>query len=510
MKIKKYFSVLFAIIFVCSFGLLFSATAEAAKELDVGSTSVNSAGTEEQRECEIPLTLKGGFNDVNGLAFTLTYDSDVFEFLGLVQAGKEVYNGDDYDPHENQPSDETIENALFYIANTKADEGLVLVAAAAAEFLAADTADVVPFNAQFRVYEGAADGVYDIGVQKTIIGPDTAADAGYDEPTELDVAVGLDPAGEPTEAVSYPVELLPGTITVTSTYTLSGKVTVNGEVLPGVQVMVMDGDVIVGFYPVNEDGSFEIVDLDSGKTYVVKAVYGSESSGGLTADQDDVYNWEGLTFGSIAGTIYGLEDGQEATLNVNSDEKMIDKSLTITGDGSDQGYAVDKLLPGDDYIVSISGNGIPTIYYDGKFIVDEASLVTVEADISTEGIDFMLDIVPSHVLDIDGNGEATPLGDGVMIVRYLFGFRGSTLIQGAIDAQGSRNNATDIEDYMASILSAGYLDVDGNGATEPLGDGVMIVRRLFGFSGTTLTSGAIGVGSTRDAGEIALYIDSLK
>jgi hypothetical protein len=395
MKMKNHISVLVAIIFVCSFGLVFSAPVEAAKQLQVGSTSVDSSG--DTREFDVPITLTGGFNDVNGLAFTLSYDSDVFEFLGLVQADKEVYNGDDYNPPENEPSSETIENALFYIANAKPDEGLVRVAAAAAEFLAGDTADVVPFNARFRVFEGAAPGDYDIIAQKTIIGPDTAADAGYDEPTELDVAVGLDPAGDPAEAVSYDVALLPGTITVTSTYTLSGKVTVNGEVLSGVQVMVMDGDIMVGIYPVNEDGTFEIPDLDSSKTYEIIAMYGSASSSALTADQNDVYNWEGLAFGSITGTVSGLDNGQEVTLSAASDETLINKNVTITGDGSDQVYVVDNLLPGEDYIVSISGDGIQTLYYDGQTELAQATPVTVVADSVTDGIDFT---VTSLLLDM--------------------------------------------------------------------------------------------------------------
>ena len=38
------------------------------------------------------------------------------------------------------------------------------------------------------------------------------------------------------------------------------------------------------------------------------------------------------------------------------------------------------------------------------------------------------------------------------------------------------------------------LDVDANGKTEPLTDGLLIIRHLFGFEGDTLTASAIGSG----------------
>ena len=48
------------------------------------------------------------------------------------------------------------------------------------------------------------------------------------------------------------------------------------------------------------------------------------------------------------------------------------------------------------------------------------------------------------------------------------------------------------------------------GKTTALTDGLMIIRRLFGFSGSTLVNGAVSGNATRtDPTEIAAYIDSL-
>jgi len=55
------------------------------------------------------------------------------------------------------------------------------------------------------------------------------------------------------------------------------------------------------------------------------------------------------------------------------------------------------------------------------------------------------------------------------------------------------------------------LDVDGDGKVTALGDGIMIVRKLFGgvFAGDALTDKAISNEATRDTDEIHAYIQSL-
>ena len=62
----------------------------------------------------------------------------------------------------------------------------------------------------------------------------------------------------------------------------------------------------------------------------------------------------------------------------------------------------------------------------------------------------------------------------------------------------------------ANVAFAATLDVDGNGTTEPLTDGLLVLRFLFGFTGATLTTGAVGAGCTRcDAAAIVAYLQSL-
>ena len=55
-------------------------------------------------------------------------------------------------------------------------------------------------------------------------------------------------------------------------------------------------------------------------------------------------------------------------------------------------------------------------------------------------------------LDIDGNGQTFALTDGLLIIRYLFGLRGPALINGAFDPAGSNNTAELIEAKIQSLM----------------------------------------------------------
>ena len=51
-------------------------------------------------------------------------------------------------------------------------------------------------------------------------------------------------------------------------------------------------------------------------------------------------------------------------------------------------------------------------------------------------------------LDIDGDGESKPLTDGLLLIRYLFGFSGDSLISGAIGTGAERDTADEVEAYI--------------------------------------------------------------
>ena len=56
------------------------------------------------------------------------------------------------------------------------------------------------------------------------------------------------------------------------------------------------------------------------------------------------------------------------------------------------------------------------------------------------------------VLDIDGNGSIGPLTDGLLVLRYMFGFTSTTLTAGAVGNGCTRCNAAAIEPYLQGLV----------------------------------------------------------
>jgi len=111
-------------------------------------------------------------------------------------------------------------------------------------------------------------------------------------------------------------------------------------------------------------------------------------------------------------------------------------------------------------------------------------------------------------IDIDRNDKYDALTDGLLIIRYLFGLTGTPLANGAIGTGATRTDPGDIALHASNIKPR--LDVDGNGLTDAYTDGLLLIRYLFGLRGPALVSGAVGTGATRTtAAEIEQYIQSL-
>ncbi len=113
-------------------------------------------------------------------------------------------------------------------------------------------------------------------------------------------------------------------------------------------------------------------------------------------------------------------------------------------------------------------------------------------------------------LNIDGSNAGAKydaLTDGLLIFRYLYGLTGPSLTNGAIGTTASRA-PSEIKIYLDSIRNA--LDVDDNGDPDENTDGLLIIRYLFGLRGNSLIAGAVDPrGNRKTALEIESYIQSL-
>ncbi len=108
---------------------------------------------------------------------------------------------------------------------------------------------------------------------------------------------------------------------------------------------------------------------------------------------------------------------------------------------------------------------------------------------------------PSCVLDVDGNGVISPTTDGVMILRAMLGLADTAVTQGATVLGAPRTTWTQIAPFVR--LSA--LNLDGSGTTSPASDGVLLLRAMFGLTGTAVTN---GVTTSRTWADIRSYLNS--
>ena len=111
-------------------------------------------------------------------------------------------------------------------------------------------------------------------------------------------------------------------------------------------------------------------------------------------------------------------------------------------------------------------------------------------------------------LDIDGNGRYDALTDGILLLRYMFGFFGDTLTNGVIGANPMRHSSQEILTHINMIKP--LLDIDENGTIDALSDGVLILRFMFGFQDKVLIDGVVGDDSLRhDAADIYQKLQEL-
>ena len=121
-----------------------------------------------------------------------------------------------------------------------------------------------------------------------------------------------------------------------------------------------------------------------------------------------------------------------------------------------------------------------------------------------KAINYAMTVLPA-TWDFDGNGVADALTDGLMLLRYTFNITDLNMTIGAI-ADNATLSPTQVVDNMHRAISVA--DIDGNGSTDALTDGLMLLRHMFGLRGSPLISGAISSDATRtSAEEIEQYIE---
>ena len=121
---------------------------------------------------------------------------------------------------------------------------------------------------------------------------------------------------------------------------------------------------------------------------------------------------------------------------------------------------------GDNADMDVDGDGVANV--EDAFPLDPNETLDTDndgignnsdADNDGDGVVDELDHLPlfphiqgQKLLDIDANGRVDALTDGLVILRYMFGYSGDALINGAIAEDASRVTSAEIEAYLEALI----------------------------------------------------------
>ena len=222
------------------------------------------------------------------------------------------------------------------------------------------------------------------------------------------------------------------------------------------------------------------------------------------------------TDGDGVGDSSDLDDDNDGILDVNDAFALI--SIVGYSDPDMDGYPSDcdqtcldlgMIADADD-----DNDGIEDA--SDAFPLDDSEVSDTDGDGVGDNAD-VFPANPSETLDYDGDGVGDN-ADNCMLVSNSSQKNTDGDSEGdACDLDDDNDGVSDEQEFVdgtnpldgASCSQCSSLfDVDGDGEVRALTDGLIIIRYLFGFTGDSLTSGALGSGASRTTQEIENYLDS--
>ena len=140
-----------------------------------------------------------------------------------------------------------------------------------------------------------------------------------------------------------------------------------------------------------------------------------------------------------------------------------------------------------------------------------SAIVTATDGTNASSQDITVNIAETSELnsiDIDGNNDFDALTDGLLVLRSMFGLSGDALTTGTVSSNAIFSTSEEIQSRYSSI--EGSLDIDADGNIDALTDGLLVLRYLFGLRGDTLITGVISPNAVRSsASDIEQYLSNL-
>jgi hypothetical protein len=294
----------------------------------------------------------------------------------------------------------------------------------------------------------------------------------------------------------------------TFTYTL-----VDTDVYPDNAAFVIEDDqlksAVVFDYETRSSYSIRLRTTDSGamsfdQTLVIAVddVNDPPVIGSLSASPNPVTAGEPLTL--IATGVADPADPGGAVLSVSFYRESNGIAGLQTDAQGDTLVATDN-DPADGWSASVATDGLTAGTYTYY-----AQATDNESALSVGGLDAVATaslLQAACSVDVDYNGTADALTDGILILRYLFAPAGQWNYTDAVGIGAARTSRELLRSYLDGEKNS-VLDVDGNGTADALTDGILILRYLFAPAGEWNYHDAVGVGATRTTREaIRAHLD---
>ena len=194
------------------------------------------------------------------------------------------------------------------------------------------------------------------------------------------------------------------------------------------------GDFVIAWDSIGQDGSLNGVFArrfsNAGAPLASEFQVNSYTTGqqrylsaSVDADGDFVVAWH--------------SDGQDGSLN-----GVFARRFSKVGAPLASEFQVNTYTEGNQGYGSVAADA------DGDFVVAWSS---DGQDGSAEGV-FAQRFSRPAILDIDGDGTVGPLTDGLLVLRFLFGFTGATLTSGAVGGGCTRCNSAAIAPYLQALI----------------------------------------------------------
>jgi hypothetical protein len=94
-------------------------------------------------------------------------------------------------------------------------------------------------------------------------------------------------------------------------------------------------------------------------------------------------------------------------------------------------------------------------------------------------------------VDLDGNGMSTALNDGLLALRAMLGLSIGSTVQNSVFSSLNDEQLEHAQNLATTFVMRRDYDLDGDGDVLPHTDGIMLLRALLGFTGIRVTDGVI-------------------